>query len=106
MGDPISTAIIISAIVGAGTQAVGARQAEREAEKAGKRQAAETQRLTAEIAQRGAAEEEQATAEAARATARQRQRALAAGGRRGTLLTGPLGITEGFETGPKTLLGL
>ena len=105
MGDPLTWIAIASAATAAtsGVQAVQAKSASTEAKR-------ETRRVAGAF---GKAEEELTGQEQAAEKRRQREQArlqrqargALAGGRRSTILTGPLGLTGEPEVGGKTLLG-
>ena len=104
--DPITT-VIVSTLLGAGSQVV-AHQAKQKAAGEAKSQQRQQERMVKEAETRQGEEEQlyQVTQTRAAARAEQQRRAAAAGGREGTILTGPLGApTEGQPAGRKTLLG-
>lgn len=101
----IGAALLISTIA-TGASVIQQEQARKQAKKESRRAAARQSSILGELEER----ERQGELSAARIAQRRRQRAQAAGaitqGRRGTILTGPLGIPGTTEGGEKTLLGL
>lgn len=104
MGIEVGTAALISAIVGglsAGGAAYSGHQARQDAKDEGKKAEEKARKLDTDRRNQSALDEKKLEADEARK--RQRLRAMGALGRRGTILTGPLGLSG--ESEGKDLLG-
>lgn len=109
-----SIAAVVGALVSAAGTAYGAysqNQQQKEAKQEQNRQLAEQDRLLKEAEAKQAGKDAEANQIAAQekanqeARTRQKSRALASGGRQGTILTSPLGVTAEAPTAGKTILG-
>jgi hypothetical protein len=103
MADPVSWAVIGSAVLGAGTSVYATEEQKRQARIASGRQEDAIKAQKKELYAREEEENKIATRDAAKA--RQKAMGGAAGGRQSTILTSPLGVVEDEKKYGKTLLG-
>lgn len=107
MGDPVSIALITSAIVGTGATVAGGVQAEKQRQAADNqagRNADKNQQLEDEAKRKKLQDQADAASLAARAAARTARLQAAPNTRNGTILTSPLGVPGGPQPS-KTILG-
>lgn len=107
MADPVSGAIIASAIIGAGSTVYQSEEMKRQARIARDRQDEAIRAQEAEL--KGRQEEEQKSQTRDVSRAEKKSKSLLAGGRQSTLLTSPLGVVQKDEQqqmATKSLLGM
>lgn len=107
-------AAVVGVLVSAGATAYqiqSQNEQQKEAKKEVNRQAQEQDRLLKEAENRQAGKDKEAATLAqqeeanVQAKTRQKSKLLASGGRQGTILTSPLGVTSEAPTAGKTILG-
>lgn len=107
MADPISGAIIASALIGAGSTVYQSEEMKRQARIARDRQDEAIRAQEAELQKRQQEEQKMQVRDVSRAE--KRSKSFLAGGRQSTLLTSPLGVVsqdqQKQEMATKTLLG-
>ena len=108
MADPISGAIIASALIGAGSTVYQSEEMKRQARIARDQQDEAIRAQEAELQKRQQEEQKMQVRDVSRAE--KRSKSLLAGGRQSTLLTSPLGVVSKSEdqqqVASKTLLGM
>lgn len=102
--DPITAALVVSTVVGVGTQAYGSKRARDQASDARDRQKRDVEKLEASGRENKLQGELGDSIAAERR--RERARGLLASGRAGTIKTTPIGIVgDGSMAGPKYKIG-
>lgn len=103
MSDPVTTTLLVTSLVATGAQAVESRKTRKKSEAAARSAEADQARLGADREKRESQERQRARDVARRALFRPNSESTA--GRRGNILTSPLGLPGDAGSERKTALG-